>query len=197
MFQVSPNFDVIGIVMISTALVADAIIGNLQEKVMKNHPSAMNAEFIHYSYSIGFVYLLICLGLTGNVISGFQAFAAENWVTSYSVTLVYSITGYLGVQVVLTMVRQFGAFTAVAVTSIRKALSIAISFLLFSKPFTPMYIVGGVIVLFGIYLNLVAKDKKNADIIIKLFHKAKEIFSDKKLRRASRSDAQKRIPIVI
>ena len=152
----------IGIMMISTALVADAIIGNLQEKVMKNHPAAVNAEFIHYSYAIGFMYLLVCLTFTGNVISGFQAFASENPFLSYGITLIFSISGYLGVQVVLTMVRHFGAFTAVAVTSMRKALSIGISFILFSKPFTPTYVVGGVIVLFGVYLNLVA--------ILHIFH---------------------------
>ena len=88
----------------------------------------------------------------------------------------YSISGYLGVQIVLTMVRQFGAFTAVAVTSMRKALSIAISFILFSKPFTLTYVVGGIIVLFGIYLNLVAKDKRNADMVLNLFHNAMNSF---------------------
>ena len=183
--------------MISTALVADAIIGNLQEKVMKNHPQAVNAEFIHFSYAIGFIYLLVCLCLTGNVISGYQAFASENPLTSYGITLVYSISGYLGVQVVLTMVRQFGAFTAVAVTSMRKALSIAVSFILFSKPFTLTYVVGGIIVLFGIYLNLVAKDRRNADIVLNLLHKAINIVCYKNGKRETKSEAQKRIPIVI
>ena len=183
--------------MICTALVADAIIGNLQENVMKNHPRAINAEFIHFSYAIGFMYLLVCLCLTGNVISGYLAFASEKPLTSYGITLVYSISGYLGVQIVLTMVRQFGAFTAVAVTSMRKALSIAISFILFSKPFTLTYLVGGIIVLFGIYLNLVAKDKRNADMVLNLFHNAMNSFHYKNEKRETKSEAQKRIPIVI
>ena len=193
----SPNFDIIGIIMISTALVADAIIGNLQEKVMKNHPQAVNAEFIHFSYAIGFLYLFAVLCLTGTLSSGFQAFASQTPLTSYGITLVYSVSGYFGVQVVLTMVRQFGAFTAVAVTSMRKALSIAISFILFSKPFTPTYIVGGVIVLFGIYLNLVAKDKKNADIVLKIFNNVMNVLRYNSTRRTSKSEAQKRIAVVI
>ena len=193
----SPNFDVIGIIMISTALVADAIIGNLQERVMKNHPTTSNAEFIYYSYLLGSIYLFVCLSISGNLMSGFQAFAKENLLFSYGIALIYSITGYLGVQVVLTMVRQFGAFTTVAVTSMRKALSIAISFLLFSKPFTINYVFGGLIVLSGIYLNLVAKDRQNADIVFKMCDMIINIVRGNKAKDATKSEAQKRIPIVI
>lgn len=39
------------------ALVADAVIGNVQEKAMKDHNSS-NTEMVLYSYSIGFVYIL-------------------------------------------------------------------------------------------------------------------------------------------
>ena len=49
--------------MISTALVADAVIGNVQEKTMKQY-HAGNAEVIFYSYGIGTMYLLI--GLWGH-----------------------------------------------------------------------------------------------------------------------------------
>ena len=55
--------------------------------------------------------------------------------------LVFSITGYFGMQAVLSLVRTFGAFVAVTVTSMRKAVSVVISFILFSKPFTLQYLV--------------------------------------------------------
>ena len=42
----------VGILLISLALCADAVIGNLQEKAMKMH-SGSNLEMIFYSYSIG------------------------------------------------------------------------------------------------------------------------------------------------
>ena len=45
--HVSPNFDPRGYVMISLALVADAIIGNVQEKAMKNY-SANNSEVVRH-----------------------------------------------------------------------------------------------------------------------------------------------------
>jgi hypothetical protein len=41
--QLSPIFDLTGVLMISLALVADAIIGNVQEKTIKQY-NASNSE---------------------------------------------------------------------------------------------------------------------------------------------------------
>lgn len=54
----------------------------------------------------------------------------------YGQALMFAGSGYLGVQVVLTLVRTCGALTAVTVTTFRKALSIILSFMFFEKPFT-------------------------------------------------------------
>ena len=42
-FQLSPSFDMTGVLMISLALVADAVIGNVQEKTIKQY-NASNSE---------------------------------------------------------------------------------------------------------------------------------------------------------
>ena len=47
-----------------------------------------------------------------------------------------SAAGFLGVQVVLTLVNVYGALIAVTVTTFRKALTVCLSFIVFSKPFT-------------------------------------------------------------
>ena len=64
--MISPRFDVIGVVMISGALVCDALIGNIQEKAMRQY-KATNTEVVLYSYSIGFLYLLLILLSTGDI----------------------------------------------------------------------------------------------------------------------------------
>jgi adenosine 3'-phospho 5'-phosphosulfate transporter B3 len=90
--------------------------------------------------------------------------------------LVWSLAGYLGVNVVLTLVQRFGALIAVTVTNCRKAVTIVLSFVFFSKPFTsqsviartrthtqctyPRYIWAGLVVLLGIYLNVYAKNQE-------------------------------------
>ncbi|XP_059470254.1 adenosine 3'-phospho 5'-phosphosulfate transporter 2 [Neocloeon triangulifer] len=157
--EVSPNFNVIGVVMISCALLCDAIIGNLQEKSMKSH-KASNTEVVLYSYGIGFVYLFLILLTTGNLFRGF-AFFSEHPVETYGYALIFSLTGYLGIQVVLTLVRTCGALAAATVTTARKAVTIALSFLAFTKPFTMQYFWAGSIVVLGIYLNVFSKKHKD------------------------------------
>jgi drug/metabolite transporter (DMT)-like permease len=49
--KVSPNFDPRGYVMISLALVADAIIGNVQEKAMRAH-NASNEEVVSWQIRV-------------------------------------------------------------------------------------------------------------------------------------------------
>lgn len=44
--QVSPNFDFRGYLMISVALIADAVIGNVQEKIIKKY-DATNTEIVY------------------------------------------------------------------------------------------------------------------------------------------------------
>uniref|UniRef100_A0A8W7PZM0 Adenosine 3'-phospho 5'-phosphosulfate transporter 2 n=1 Tax=Anopheles coluzzii TaxID=1518534 RepID=A0A8W7PZM0_ANOCL len=84
--------------------------------------------------------------------------APNNEVVIYSYGI--GLTGYLGIQIVLTLVRTCGAPLAATVTTARKAVTIALSFVFFSKPFTIQYLWSGLIVVFGIYLNVYSKRSK-------------------------------------
>lgn len=57
--------------MISTALLFDAVIGNVQEKEIKKH-NASNAEVVLYSYGIGTIYILIYLLGSGELFPAFD-----------------------------------------------------------------------------------------------------------------------------
>ncbi|KAK6059466.1 UAA transporter family protein [Cooperia oncophora] len=150
--NVSPNFDPRGYVMISGALLADAVIGNIQEKNMKKYGGSSN-EMVLYSYSIGSVYLFLYTIVSGELFSAFQFFLDNPWKT-YGYSLIFALFGYLGVNVVLTLIKVCGALVAVTVTTLRKALTITLSFILFSKPFTVDYVWAGLVILAAIYLNL-------------------------------------------
>ncbi|PSN45306.1 Adenosine 3'-phospho 5'-phosphosulfate transporter 2 [Blattella germanica] len=67
--HISPNFNTVGVLMISSALLCDAAIGNVQEKSMKEY-KATNTEVVLYSYSIGFVYLIVAMLVTGDLYQG-------------------------------------------------------------------------------------------------------------------------------
>jgi len=83
---------------------------------------------------------------------------------TYGYGFLFSLTGYIGVQIVLQLVRTGGAFAAVTVTTCRKAVTIVISFLVFQKPFTAQYIYSGMLVVGGIYLNLYSKKNPHFSI---------------------------------
>lgn len=145
--------------MISTALLFDAIIGNVQEKAMRDH-NASNVEVVLYSYGIGFIYLLIVLTISGNLLSSLRFCATVSFfsfesklksftiliklfcfftqypIQTYGYAFLFSLSGYLGIQFVLTLVRTCGATLAATVTTARKAITIALSFVFFTKPFS-------------------------------------------------------------
>lgn len=154
---VQPQFNHTGVILISLALCADAVIGNVQEKAMKAHKSS-NTEVVLYSYGIGFVYILIGLVFSGGLWPAFK-FCAQNPVQAYGLSFIFSISGYLGITFVLTLIKAFGALVAVTVTTGRKAVTMVLSFMFFAKPFTINYVWSGFIVLLGISLNVYSKNE--------------------------------------
>eukprot|EP00051_Salpingoeca_urceolata_P016061 m.211850 g.211850 ORF g.211850 m.211850 type:complete len:324 (-) comp18579_c0_seq5:63-1034(-) len=155
----SATFDPTGVLLISCALVADAMIGNVQEKNMKQH-NVTNTEMVHYSYGIGVVIIFaICLA-NGQLYGGTQH-CQQLPLTQTAVPMVlFSVSGYLGVSFVLSLVKSFGALTAVTVTNLRKAFTMVLSFLVFPKPFAFQYLVGGGLVFAGIGLSVYSKQLK-------------------------------------
>eukprot|EP00057_Strongylocentrotus_purpuratus_P012620 XP_011667094.1 PREDICTED: adenosine 3'-phospho 5'-phosphosulfate transporter 2 [Strongylocentrotus purpuratus] len=88
----------------------------------------------------------------------------------------------MGIIFVLAMIRQFGALITVTVTTTRKTVTMILSFLLFSKPFTMQYVWSGMLVIFGIFLNVYSKNKtpinrwfanKVRQLVIRLQHQPK------------------------
>ncbi|XP_056377102.1 adenosine 3'-phospho 5'-phosphosulfate transporter 2 isoform X1 [Hyla sarda] len=153
---VAPNFNVTGVLLISLALCADAVIGNVQEKAMKLH-NGSNSEMVLYSYSIGFVYILLGLAISSGLAPA-VSFCSKYPFQTYGYAFFFSLTGYFGISFVLALIKLFGALVAVTVTTGRKAMTIVLSFLFFSKPFTIQYIWSGLLVVFGIFLNVYSKN---------------------------------------
>ncbi|CAF3308098.1 unnamed protein product [Rotaria sp. Silwood2] len=77
--KVQPNFDAYGVVVISLALVADAIIGNYQEKIMKTH-HVPNVEIVFYSFMFGFLITLLGLLITNNLFSSISFWNKNDYI---------------------------------------------------------------------------------------------------------------------
>ncbi|KAI2649177.1 Adenosine 3'-phospho 5'-phosphosulfate transporter 2 [Labeo rohita] len=127
------------VILISLALCADAAIGNVQEKAMKLH-NGTNSEMVLYSYSIGFVYILLGLLSVGGL-GPAVSFCSQHPVTTYGYAFLFSLTGYFGISFVLALIKLFGALVAVT-----------------GKP-SHKYVWGGLLVVFGIFLNVYSKNK--------------------------------------
>ncbi|CAF1151736.1 unnamed protein product [Adineta ricciae] len=163
--KVQPRFNLYGVVIISLALIADAAIGNYQEKIMKEH-HVSNVEIVFYSFIFGFVFVLCGLLLTNNFFPSLE-FWNKHPGPTYGYGLIFSIVGYLGIDIVLTLIKEYGALICVTVTTCRKAITIILSFTLFSKPFVFDYLWSGLIVIVGIYLNVYSRNQTvfNAKIV--------------------------------
>ena len=157
--SVEPNFDYRGILLISTALFFDATIGNVQEKTMKALKRS-NTEMIYYSYLYGAGYLFIGLIVSNNFLEPFLfCLKNENGLNLYLQIFLFSLSGYIGLQFVLALVRLFSAYLAITVTTFRKALSMIVSFIFFEKPFTMQFVWSGLIAISGVVLNGLMKGK--------------------------------------
>ncbi|CAF3665376.1 unnamed protein product [Rotaria sp. Silwood1] len=155
--KVRPNFNAYGVIVVCLALVADAIIGNYQEKIMKIY-HVSNVEIVFYSFMFGFLIILFGLLVTNNFFSSI-AFWNKHPLRTYGYGLLFSIFGYLGIDIVLSMIKEYGALVCVTVTTCRKAITIVLSFTLFSKPFVFDYVWSGLIVVLGIYLNVYSRNQ--------------------------------------
>lgn len=117
--QLSPSFEMTGVVMISLALVADAIIGNVQEKTIKQYNASNSEVYSHksiissishvsihkhflkvvlYSYCIGFVYLFFLVAVFTDIASAIN-YCSYYPKQTYGYAFIFSLTGYLGIQV--------------------------------------------------------------------------------------------------
>uniref|UniRef100_G1SJM7 Adenosine 3'-phospho 5'-phosphosulfate transporter 2 n=1 Tax=Oryctolagus cuniculus TaxID=9986 RepID=G1SJM7_RABIT len=154
---IAPNFNLTGkAVLFLLHRYFNAVIGNVQEKAMKLH-NASNSEMVLYSYSIGFVYILLGLTCTSGL-SPAVTFCSKNPIQTYGYAFLFSLTGYFGISFVLALIKIFGALLAVTVTTGRKAMTIVLSFIFFAKPFTFQYVWSGLLVVLGIFLNVYSKN---------------------------------------
>eukprot|EP00041_Stephanoeca_diplocostata_P024623 m.630240 g.630240 ORF g.630240 m.630240 type:complete len:339 (-) comp22565_c2_seq17:2697-3713(-) len=159
---VNPNYNLTGVLLISMALCADAVIGNLQERVMRVD-KVPTVQMVHHSYKFGIVYLLGICVVTGELGPALAFCSRHTLSETYLPMLLFSITGYVGVvNFVLALVSEFGALTTVTVTTLRKAVTMVLSFLFFPKPFVFQYVWGGLLVLLGVGLNLYSKQRKKS-----------------------------------
>lgn len=72
--------------------------------------------------------------------------------------IIYTIISYVAISVHMTMIKEFGGIATVIIGNARKAMTIVLSFILFPKPGSIYYLLGGALVFGGLTLNAYSKE---------------------------------------
>lgn len=154
------SFNILGTIIISCALFADAFIGNFQEGTLTQY-NVSSREMALYAHAMGSGQLFLVLILVGQLGPAF-AFCWQNPI-AYLYILLFSGCGYIGANFVLVMIKLFGAFVTTTVTSCRKFITLILSFFIFPKPFTIHYLIATSLVVIGLSAHIYSKNSDAID----------------------------------
>lgn len=155
--QTSPNFSVIGVIMISVALILDSFLGNLQEAIFTMHPETTQMEMLFCSTVVGLPLLIPPMLLTGELFRAWSSCSQHLYV--YGVLIFEAMATFVGQVSVLSLIALFGAATTAMVTTARKAVTLLLSYLIFTKPLTEQHGTGLLLMSMGITLKLLPDNK--------------------------------------
>lgn len=147
----SPNFSPMGLLLVSLSVLADAVLPNAQQAVFARY-GASRAEVTLYTNVLTLGVYTLTTGLSGDAV-GFWELLTSSSATSSTLliyTVVYTTVAYAAITAHMTVVRTHGGVAAVLVATARKGLTLILSFALFPKAFSWLYVVGACLVLGGL-----------------------------------------------
>lgn len=153
-FEVSPKFNYFGIVMVSISVIADAFLPNFQERVFEHGSSRVEVTF--FTNVMCLIAMTIAFTLTGDLQDAvLYTIASKN---ALGLMMIYTFLAYIAITFHMALVQEYGGIVTVLVGNTRKAITIALSFLLFPKPMSNMYIYGGILVFGSLVGNAFMKE---------------------------------------
>ncbi|XP_050237306.1 UDP-galactose/UDP-glucose transporter 4-like [Mercurialis annua] len=155
--KTSPNFHVVGVVMICGALIMDAFLGNLQEAIFTINPETTQMEMLFCSSVVGLPFLIPPMIITGELFTAWKSCSEHPYV--YGVLIFEAMATFVGQVSVLSLIALFGAATTAMVTTARKAVTLLLSYIIFTKPLTEQHGTGLLLIAMGITLKLLPENK--------------------------------------
>ncbi|TXG50997.1 hypothetical protein EZV62_023521 [Acer yangbiense] len=155
--QTSPNFSIIGILMISGALVMDSFLGNLQEAIFTMNPDTTQMEMLFCSTVVGLPFLLVPMILTGELFTAWNSCSQHLYI--YGVLVFEAMATFVGQVSVLSLIAIFGAANTAMITTARKGVTLLLSYLIFTKPLTERHGTGLLLIAMGVILKMLPENK--------------------------------------
>jgi adenosine 3'-phospho 5'-phosphosulfate transporter B3 len=160
------KFDVMGLALVSGSVVADAILPNAQECLFRGGASRL--EVTVYSNLFSFLGMTMVTLASGTLVQFVKWLFDDSTLALYFG--MYTLLSYASISCYMTLVKRFGGVHAVLLTTARKAMTLVLSFLLFPKGFSWLYVHGSFLVLGAVLIASIFKKlgrdkaaKKNQD----------------------------------
>jgi drug/metabolite transporter (DMT)-like permease len=145
------DFNVLaGISILLLALCFDSMLGNFQEKVQKSKVCD-ELDLMYVQSLVGTALLLTWTTVSGEFAEGIEQCLSDTRVTI--VLLSWALSNMGGIVVMLRIVGEFSAVTAVVLSLVRKFASIIVSYTLFPKPLSMPHAVGLVLVFSSVIMH--------------------------------------------
>lgn len=157
--KISKNqFNISGVILAVLSLIADAYASSMQEKALV-HNEASQSEVISMMYLVGSIFTFLVALISGQLYRGILCCIQYPSMIFYLAC--FAFLGAIGVQFIYLLMKSFGSLVTVMVTSIRKALTVCLSFILFpNKKFTILHFLSILMISFGMFMDFIAKKQK-------------------------------------
>ncbi|XP_074273197.1 UDP-galactose/UDP-glucose transporter 2-like [Silene latifolia] len=190
--QTSPNFSIVGVIMITGALVMDSFLGNVQEAIFTMNPETTQMEMLFCSTVVGLPMLIPPMVLTGELFRAWTSCSQHPYV--YGVLVFEAMATFIGQVSVLSLIALFGAATTAMVTTARKAVTLLLSYLIFTKPLTEQHGTGLILIGMGIALKLLPDNNKppqrRVSLPIAVFKSEKQLSKEEEFSRLIKDEGQ-------
>ena len=161
--ELRPDFHPMGVALISVGVAADAATSNYEEReFFRLAQPASQPEVVTYASLFGAVQALLLLLPTGELGVAIEHSVAHPEVMPLLVAS--SACGYVSVSFVLLLINLYGATVTEIVKSMRKVLTVVLSFLLYPKPISDKYVLGGVAVVLSLLATHELQRRKGGDV---------------------------------
>ncbi|CAB9530424.1 Adenosine 3'-phospho 5'-phosphosulfate transporter 2 [Seminavis robusta] len=160
-WKLSPTFHPVGLTLVSLSVCADAILPNAQENLFRMGSSRLEVTFFTNIFTL--MVMTVTTLASGDLIGLLQFARTSHTLRVYM--LIYTFIAYIAISVHMTIVKRFGGVAAVLVATVRKAMTLVLSFVIFPKEFSWFYVLGAALVLGGLTVSSLSKmeERKASD----------------------------------
>jgi len=148
------HFNVLGIVIVCISLVFDSMHANSQEYTLRMHNDT-TLELLVYSNLLSSILAGFVGVISGEIIPLIKYFEVHNVYHALGWSFIRAACLYIGVAAFVVFTKKFGAVAAVTVTTVRKILTVLLSYLLCPtmKGFTAQHSAGTVLFILSLLLS--------------------------------------------